>query len=179
MAIRETIQIGEPVLRTVAAAVTDVESESTQTLVDDLIDTMRAEELVGIAANQVGFAKRILVAEIRETKYRKMGTSPLYVCINPVIESVSPEQEKMYEGCGSVNNGQLFGEVERPKSTTISFTDRYGKKHTETFDGILARVILHEYDHLEGIMFTDIADPKTFVNKQYYLEHIRGIKTDS
>jgi len=176
MAIRETVQIGEPILRETCKKVDDVSDGTIQEIITDLVDTMRHNDLIGLAANQIGENTRILVAEIRETKYRQEGTSPLMVCINPIIEHISQETAVMHEGCGSISNGLLFGEVERPTEIKLKYTDRDGEEQSGVCTGLLARVILHEYDHLEGVLFTDISDPKSFISKAYYLEHIRGVK---
>lgn len=177
MPIRETVQIGEPVLRLSATPVgqadeTAIDSEHIQALTTDLIDTMRKEGLVGIAAPQVGESLRIFVTEVREGNKRGAATDPVTVYINPMIIATSFETEVDYEGCGSISHGELFGKVERSKEITIKYTDKNGVSREKTASGLMARVIQHENDHLHGVMFTDLCDPKSLVSREYYLKLI-------
>ncbi len=175
MAIRETIQIGEPVLRETLQHVANVEDSRVQQVIADLVDTMRDTGLVGMAACQIGEIDRIFVSEIVATKNRPdiKDPDPLCIYINPEIISVSHETEYGYEGCGSVLNGTFFGKVERPIEVTVQYMDQAGELQEKAASGLLARVIQHEIDHLNGIMFTDKADPLTFVNRDYYLKNIK------
>ncbi len=172
MSVRETILIGEPVLRETAALVKDPTNHAIQSIIGDCVDTMRSEELAGLAAPQLGESMRVIVYEIRKTKYRNPEeVHDLTVCINPDIAERSEETEVGYEGCGSIPG--LFGQVERACSISYTYQDQTGKWHKDTAHGLLARVIQHEIDHLNGILFTDLADPKTFVSREYYLENIK------
>ena len=138
---------------------------------------MKKEDLVGMSAPQIGESVRIFVSEIRKTKFRNEGFDELCVYINPKTMKVSNETKLGWEGCGSVPG--LFGQVERAKEVTIEYFDREGEKHTKTCSGLLAVVVQHEIDHLNGILFTDLADPKTFISKEYYLEKIKGNERDT
>ncbi len=173
MAIREAVQIGNKIIRTRAKKVTSCTSVATQTVVRDLIDSMRHYELVGMAAPQIGDGVRIFVSEIRKTKLRKTaadGLDGLRVYINPVIVSVSKKQEVGWEGCGSVANSNLFGKVRRPVSVVVEALDEKGNRFRLAAKGLLARVIQHEYDHLEGVVFVDKSDPKTYMSKNEYVK---------
>lgn len=178
MAIKNTVQIGDPVLRLSATSVgqadeTAFNSEYIQQTITDLIDTMREGQLVGIAAPQIGESVRIFVTEIRETQFRsKEEAEPLTVYINPEVVSVSHETELDWEGCGSIAHSGLFGEVERAKEITVKYTDQQGVSHETSASGLLARVIQHENDHLNGVMFTDLCDPKSLVSREYYIDHV-------
>lgn len=172
MAIRESMLIGEPVLRETAAQVDNITSARTQEVIQDLIDTMRAHELVGIAAPQIGQSLQVFVSEIRETKYRTGVTDELRVYINPEISHFSRETELDWEGCDSIPG--LFGKVERSTEVTLNYMNEKGVPHEMTVSGLLARVIQHEIDHLNGILFTDLSDPRSFVSAEYYREHIRA-----
>lgn len=172
MAIRKTTQLGEGVLRETAESVKNYADAQVQDVITDLIDTMRENELVGMAAPQIGESMRIFVSEIRETKYRNEGDAPLAVYINPIITESSKETVLGWEGCGSLPG--LFGMVRRSKTLTIEYINREGETATTALDGLLAVIAQHEIDHLNGSMFTDLSDPATFVSGEYYREHIRG-----
>jgi len=166
-------QVGEPVIRKKALKVTDYFSKETKKTIRDLVDSMQYHTLVGMAAPQIGVSSRIFVTEIRETKLRKAHRADdvdnLRVFINPKVISVSDKTVKGWEGCGSVACAGLFAKVERPKEITIEAFDEKGEKFTLTTSGLLARVIQHEIDHLNGIVFTDKADLKTFMSREPYL----------
>jgi len=174
MAIRKTIQIGEPVLRETTKSVEEYSNSHITQVITDLVDTMRENNLVGMAAPQIGESLRIFVVEVRETKYRNRETEELLVFINPSIIERSEETELGYEGCGSVASGGLFGEVARAKEVTVTYTNQSGEDCSGIFTGFIARIIQHEMDHIDGIEFTDISDPKTFMGREYYIEHHRA-----
>lgn len=178
MPLRDTIQIGDPRLKAENTTATDFQSEKVKEVVQDLIDTMCEKELIGMAAPQIGENWRIFVTEPRETEARKGAqVDELRVYINPKIIETSKEETIIYEGCGSVSNGNLFGPVSRPKVITVEAFDTEGKKFTLKCDGILARVILHEQDHLEGIEFTEkVSDYKKLMSREFYLNDIRNSK---
>ena len=132
---------------------------------------MRHYNLVGMAAPQVGENYRIFVSEIRKTTYRKNVTESdsLKVFINPRIVQRSKKQVGGYEGCGSVANAQLFGVVKRSESVVCKALDKNGKPFEVKASGLLARVIQHEIDHLDGVVFLDrVNDMKTLVDVKTY-----------
>ncbi len=173
MTVKKSVQIGDPVLRETAVEIEDVETSYMQAIITDLIETMRADNLIGMAAPQIGESVRIFVTEIRETEFRTAAeASPLTVYINPEIYWVSHETEMGWEGCGSVANSGLFGEVKRAKEIKVKFTDETGVSREIEASGLLARVIQHENDHLNGIIFTDLCDPKSLVSREWYIENI-------
>jgi len=167
MIIKNTPQIGNPVLREIAKKIEDISFSEVQQAIDDLVDTMRDASLIGESAPQIGKSLRIFVTEVRATKYRKEDVkSELRIYINPEITSVSKDQAVGYEGCGSILRAQLFGPVKRPKKVKVKAQDRKGKEFVLEADGLLARVIQHEYDHLDGILFTDKIDDWTKIMAQ-------------
>lgn len=171
MAIKKTTQIGNLILRAKAEAVKDVKLKSVKNLITDLTDTMRTNNLVGIAAPQIGKSLRIFVTEIRKTNLRKGDVVDKFrVFINPRIVSASKKKFKDWEGCGSVAEGGVFAKVSRPQSVTVEAYDENGEKFSLKASNLLARVIQHENDHLDGIMFTDIADMKTLIGREEYLK---------
>ncbi len=176
MSVRQTIQIGHPALKAKNKDVHYVHDAQVEQLIDDLRDTMRHNELVGMAAPQIAENYKIFVTEPRETKTRSKDQSDEFrVYINPEIVEFSLEEVVIFEGCGSVLNGQLFGPVSRPKQITIEALDENGKRFRLTCDGILARVIQHEYDHLHGVEFLEkISDYKQVMTADYYIKNIKN-----
>ncbi len=174
MSIRRTTQIGNPVLRRKAKAVpaAAVTSVPVRKIVRDLVDSMREYDLVGMAAPQIGVGVRIFVSEIRTTPSRRNADPDgLRVFINPAILRRSVKTAKGGEGCGSVAYAGLFAEVRRPEGVVVSAYDEKGKRFTMNAHGLLARVIQHEYDHLEGRVFLDrLADMKGLMSREEYLK---------
>ncbi len=177
MIVKEVTQVGNPIIRAKAKRVPNFASKKIQRIIADLIDSMRHYQLVGMAAPQIGNSLRVFVSEIRETKYRKgqsvKNTDPVRVYINPDILWHSKKQVSGYEGCGSVAFSNLFGIVKRPASVVIRAQDEKGRTFKLKADHLLARVVQHEYDHLEGIVFTDKADPRSYMSRNEYLGKFR------
>ena len=170
MAIRKTIQAGNPVIRAKAQKVKLPLDKATRNVIVDLTETMRANELIGIAAPQIGKGVRIFVTEIRKTKFRKDSLMPLQVFINPEIVETSKKQVGDWEGCGSVANSNLFAKVMRPEKVTVRAFDQNGEKFELETGGLLARLIQHENDHLNGVLFTDKADLSTIMSGEEYIK---------
>ncbi len=175
MAVRKTLQIGDPKVKATNTIVKDIKSPKVNKLIKDLTDTMRKNELVGIAAPQIGENYQIFITEVRKTKSRSVKEiDELRVFINPKIIKFSKDENIIYEGCGSVLNGNLFGPVKRPKEITVEAIDKKGKRFQLKCNGLLARVIQHEYDHLNGIEFTEkVSDYKKLMNYEHYKKYIR------
>lgn len=144
MARRQVVQAGDEVLRKKCFEVTDF-GEKTRTLLDDMKQTVRAEQGAGLAAPQVGVLRRIAVVDVEEGYYE---------LINPVILSASGEQDGP-EGCLSVRGRS--GYVLRPNKVKFKAQDRDGKWFTAVAKGFFARAVCHELDHLDGILYTDKA----------------------
>jgi peptide deformylase len=178
MAVREAIQVGDPKLKAPNKEIDDFKDPKLKQVVEDLVDTIRAMGLIGMAAPQIGENYKVFVTEPRETKFRAADqTDKLRVYINPKITKTSAEQSIIHEGCGSFVQGQLFGPVKRPKEITIEAQDLKGRRFRLICDGILARVIQHEYDHLDGIEFIEkVTDLKKLINADLYLKDIRNSK---
>lgn len=142
MAIRNIRKLGEDILRK-KCRVVDIIDDKIITLLDDMIDTMHHADGVGLAAPQVGILKRIAVIDVGEG----------------VIELINPEiiktegKETNVEGCLSVPG--KWGTVERPQKVTVRATKRDGKEYEITGEGLLARALCHEIDHLDGVVFVD------------------------
>lgn len=169
--IENVIQIGNPILRAKNETVKKIDDKRVLKTINDLIDSMRHYGLVGMAAPQIGVNLKIFVTEIRATPSRKSESlDNLRVFINPKIIWKSKKEVIIYEGCGSVANGNLFGPVSRSEKIKIIATDILGKKVRLKAEGLLARVIQHEYDHLLGIEFVEkICDMKKVMSREEYL----------
>jgi peptide deformylase len=127
-----------------------------------MIETMRAADGAGLAANQVGETVRVAVVEVREgnPRYPYKPPVPLTVIVNPLIEPLDDEVEQINEGCLSVPN--LRGEVPRHVSIRLRYLDREGVEHEEVRRGLTAGTFQHELDHLDGTLFVDrVSDPAT------------------
>ncbi len=142
----EVKTFGDPVLKTRAAKVKDFD-DALLRLTEEMLVTMREREGVGLAANQVGRLRRVLVAGIEEDEY---------VLVNPVIEARSDETEVLAEGCLSIPGIQV--DVERPVAVTVSGQNAAGEEIRFEAEGLLARVFQHEVDHLDGVLILDRTD---------------------
>ncbi|MBO5883827.1 MAG: peptide deformylase [Clostridia bacterium] len=145
MAKLKILKIGDETLRRVSRPV-DAITPRIQRLLDDMIDTMRAADGVGLAAPQVGVLRRIVVIETPD--------EGLIELINPKIIAYSGEQESE-EGCLSVPG--RYGITKRPMNVTVRALDRNGKTFDITGSGLLAKAFCHEIDHLDGKLYVDVA----------------------
>lgn len=143
MAIRQMRYDGDPVLRKVSRPI-DTVTDRIRILAKDMIETMRAEQGVGLAAPQIGILRRLFVVEIEE-----IG---LHVMINPEIIEQNGEQTD-YEGCLSVPGKS--GKVKRPDYVKVQYMDLEGNDQILEAEGFFARAICHENDHLNGILYID------------------------
>jgi peptide deformylase len=148
MAILRIRTWGDPILKTRSPEVREVNDEIKR-LVKDMLETLAAENGVGLAANQVGSTHRVFVAEIPS----KVGPSQRYVLINPKLTGLSRETETVEEGCLSFPG--LYGPVERHIEVEIQGQDLDGRSVTLKGTGLLARAFQHEMDHLDGVVFIE------------------------
>lgn len=161
MTVREILAIGNPLLRQSAVDVDpdEIAGERIQSIIADLIDTMRAADGAGLAANQIGETVRVVVLEVdRNPRYPYKPPIPLTVAINPQLEPLDAETVVINEGCLSV---PLRGDVERFVNLQVSYFDRDGARHCVEAHGLTAGTWQHECDHLNGTLFVDRADPTT------------------
>ena len=145
MALRKVVEPGDKILSKRCREVSEITDRIRETL-DDMVDTMREELGVGLAAPQVGVMRRMFVAEPEPGR--------VYYMINPDIYYEEGSEEE-YEGCLSVPG--LIGIVERPQKSRIRALDRDGVEQDYEFEGFDARVMCHENDHLNGVLYTDKA----------------------
>ncbi len=174
MIIKDIIQIWNPILSQKSKNIHDFDTKETKETIQNLIDTMRASNLIGMAAPQIGINTRIFVTELKSTIFRKASEdNSLRIFINPRITWLSKAEHIMYEWCGSVAYTKLFAPVKRPSKIEIEAYDAQGKKFKIKTDGLLARVIQHEYDHLDGISFTEkISDMRKIMSSEEYMKRI-------
>ncbi|QYO64809.1 peptide deformylase [Leptolyngbya sp. 7M] len=140
--------LGDRVLRQPAKRVTKIDDEIRR-LARQMLQTMYSEDGIGLAAPQVGVNKQIIVVDCELDK----PEAPALVLINPVITKTSQKTCVIQEGCLSVP--QVFLDVTRPEEIEVSFKDEQGRPQKIKAEGLLARVIQHEIDHLNGVMFVD------------------------
>ena len=157
MALREIVTVPDPVLHRKARSVSNFEKDL-QTLIDDMTETMRAAPGVGLAAPQVGVSLRVIVVEYGESEENGESATPpkLYTVVNPEITRYSDEAEVGTEGCLSIPG--FVGDVERALRVTVKGQSRHGQPMRIKADGWLARIFQHEIDHLNGVLFSDIAE---------------------
>jgi peptide deformylase len=152
MAIRPVLRMGHPVLREVAAPVERFGTPELRELVQDMDDTMRALNGAGIAAPQVGVSRRVVIFEVtRNPRYPQAEPVPYTVLVNPVLEPIGADQEDGWEGCLSVPG--LRGLVPRWQRLRYRGFDIEGRPIDRTVAGFHARVVQHEVDHLDGILY--------------------------
>ncbi len=148
MSARPIVQYGDPVLREVAQEVDKVDS-GIKDLVSDMTDTLKEAQGLGLAAPQISVSKRVFIVDLTAVDL----TAELKVFINPEIIEKYGDDIEMEEGCLSFPG--LYQKIVRPSQVKIKATDIDGNQFELDADGMLARVILHEYDHLEGVLYID------------------------
>lgn len=147
---REMRFLGDPILRTKAEPVADI-TDDVRTLISDMFETMYAEDGVGLAAPQVGIGQRVIVVDPRDE-----GVEP-FALVNPQIQSASDETEKGEEGCLSLPG--LKELVDRSTTVVVTGLSDAGEPVTIEAEGLLARILQHEIDHVDGILFIDRVSP--------------------
>jgi peptide deformylase len=153
MAILPIVEVPDPRLRQISTPVETVTDE-TRALIRDMFETMYAAPGIGLAAIQVGVPKRILVIDLQDPD--EEGGEPVrnpLVFINPEILGNSDREVPYSEGCLSIPD--QYAEVDRPDRVRVRWLDEQGTAHEEEIEGLLAVVIQHEMDHLNGILFID------------------------
>lgn len=160
------VAYGDPVLRKETEEIE--EGSDISKLLSDMFDTMYNSRGVGLAAPQIGKAIRLFIVDAspfaddeaeteEEAKEYELLKDFKKVFINPIIEEESGKKWSFEEGCLSIPG--IREEVERKDTVTISYFDENWKLKEETYNGLAARVIQHEYDHIEGVLFTDYLTP--------------------
>lgn len=170
MAILKVAILGNPVLRTAAEPVKNIQAPEIQRLIDDMIETMREYRGVGLAAPQVHRPLQIaLIEEEADPRSSKAVARPLTVLINPRVTPVTDQMVEDWEGCLSIPD--LRGKVPRYREIEVQAHDRRGRPLQLKASDFFARVIQHEGDHLAGILFLDRM--KSFETLTYLDEYAR------
>ena len=171
----EIVQLGHPILRQIAQPVKDIARPEIQTLIDTLITTAEKANGVGIAAPQIAKSYRIfMVASRANPRYPHAPWMEPTAMINPTIISHSEEIVKDWEGCLSVCGKR--GLVPRYKAIAVEYLTRDGKLQTGEFTDFVARIIQHELDHLDGILFIDrIKNDRDIYTEEEYQKIINNL----
>jgi len=172
--VKKIIQAGDRRLKAKNRLIKNFKSPEFKKLVRNLIDSMHKADLIGIAAPQIGENYMVFITHPRTTKARKLGkTDKVRVYIDPKITFQSKDKSLIYEGCGSI--GDLFGPVLRPREVQVEAYDERGLLFRLKADGILARIIFHEMDHLNGVEFMEkVSDYSKIITKKHYRKNIRN-----
>jgi peptide deformylase len=178
MAILKVARLGHPILRQVAQPVPpgEIRSPEIQRLIDDMVETMREYDGAGLAANQVHTPRQIAVIEVvANSRHPDAQQIPLAVVINPVVTPLGEETEDGWEGCLSVPD--LRGIVPRHRAVRLECYDRDAQKVSLIAKDFFARVIQHEGDHLNGIVYLDrMRDLSTLTHIAEWNKHWLGIR---
>ena len=156
------LRIGNPILRQKSDLVADITSNETRDIVQKMLSTMKAANGAGLAAPQIGILKRIIVFGLdANPRYPDAEAVPMTILINPQYKVVDEGEEAAWEGCLSIPG--MRGKVYRPKEIAYTANTIDGEKIERTARGFHARVFLHEYDHLDGVLYLDrIKEPGDF-----------------
>ena len=162
MAVLPILQLGDPRLREISAAVEPDALPGLQGFIDDLLSTMKAANGAGLAAPQVGVLKRICAVHVQDNpRYPYKPNFPLTVFVNPVITRLSEAKASVFEGCLSVPD--LRGRVDRWMEVRVDALDRHGEPFSVGARGLIAGTFQHEFDHLDGLLFVDrVTDTSSF-----------------
>jgi peptide deformylase len=162
MAVREVLRMGHPVLRERARPVENLGSPELLALVEDMKETMKAQNGAGLAAPQIGVGQRVVIFGVEATpRYPDAEPVPFTVLVNPRITLLTREVEQDWEGCLSVPG--MRGVVPRYTKLRYSGFDAHGNPIEREADGFHARVVQHECDHLDGILYPQrMTDMSTF-----------------
>ncbi|HEY1835958.1 MAG TPA: peptide deformylase [Candidatus Saccharimonadales bacterium] len=170
---------GDPILRRQARRLSaaEIAAPEIQNLIADMYHTLETKKYsVGLAAPQVGRPIALSVIWARPLKYRPDAKEEKFVIINPEIVETYGRRTQKWEGCmsfGTSSRDFPYAKALRYSRVRVRFLDETGKQHEKDFDGLLAHVLQHETDHLNGILFVEhVRNPKTFVMKSEYVKHI-------
>jgi len=181
MAKLEIVQVGDPVLRQVARPLTveELASERIQKLIEDMRDTMRAAPGVGLAAPQIGESLQLVVIEDppeyhakltpEELAAREREAVPFHVLVNPKLTVRSDEVVKAYEGCLSFHGFSMI--VPRARKVRVEALDENGQPRTIVATGWYARILQHEFDHLQGTVCCDRMDSRTLTTSANFAKY--------
>lgn len=169
--VRQICKLGHPVLRQIALPIYNIRDSWSKSLIQDLLATLHHYHGVGIAAPQIGISRRaMIVASHPNPRYPNAPKMEPTVMVNPHLIGHSDEQVKDWEGCLSIPG--VRGLVSRYAAVEVEYTDQRGRLQRREFDGFVARIFQHEFDHLEGRVFLDhVKNTATdLISDQEYLD---------
>lgn len=156
MAILKVARMGHPILRRIAQNVdpADIQTAAFQQFIQDMVETMKEYDGIGLAAPQVHRSIRLAIIDVpEENRYKQKKLSGLMIFINPEIEALTTEVGTYWEGCLSVPG--LRGFVARPDKIKVKWLNERGQKQEQVVEGFMATVLQHEFDHLDGKLYID------------------------
>ena len=162
MSVKSILRLGDPILRHVAESVANPSAPEIQALIQDMTDTLAEAGGIGIAAPQIGVSRRVLlfsVPEARATDDPDDGACPLTALINPRVDPIDDDRTRAWEGCLSIPG--LRGEVARWQRVRVTGLTGNGQPWQAVVAGWRARVLQHEVDHLDGVLYIDRLDDPT------------------
>lgn len=164
----EIFHIGSPIIRAHSQRVSAAQGAKA---CETLTQKLRALQGAGLAAPQIGLPYRVFVVEVHKNEmFPERPSSPLYTVINPSVEFIGSEEDIDYEGCFSVPG--YVGIVPRYRKLKLNWTDPDGTDREEIFEDYLARVVQHEFDHLNGLLYIDrMTDMKSFCTRENYMRN--------
>lgn len=173
-------KFGNPILRRTARRLSteEIQSERVQQLIADIRHHLTSDPKygVGLAAPQVGVDMALSVIEIKPTPYRPESIRASLVIINPEIVETYGRRSQMWEGCMSYGTSTVdfpYAKALRYKKIRLRYKDEQGKQQEQDFDGLLAHVIQHETDHLNGVLFVDrVKDTTTYCMKSEFMKNV-------
>jgi peptide deformylase len=168
--LREIAQLGNKVLRAVAAPVEQINHPETREVIAAMKAALADTQGVGLAAPQISELKRIIIVASRPTsRYPQAPKMEPTVMVNPVYQPLSADQEKDWEGCLSIPGIRAL--VPRYKHITVNYLDEQGGEQTKSLDGFVARVFQHEADHLDGKVYLDrVLSSQDIISESEYLK---------
>jgi peptide deformylase len=174
MSIQKIAQLGDDILRQPAKVVDNINRDDIQQVITDLLCTLKSTHGVGIAAPQISKSWQIIVLASKPTaRYPDAPCMPVTVMINPQFTVLDDGLEKDWEGCLSISG--IRAKVPRYKQIKITYTNLQGAEKTDTLIGFIARVFLHEYDHLQGLLYLDRVETNRDIFSE--IEYLKAIKS--
>lgn len=175
-------EFGNPLLRLKAKELNDfdIKSNEIQQLIKDMKLYLEDKKMgVGLAAPQIGKSLSLAVINIKPTKTRPEAANFSLVIMNPLITQTYGKRAQLWEGCisaGPLKSG-LFAQVPRYKKIKLKYVDENSKSQEKIFEGLVAHVVQHEVDHLNGILFVDkVKDKKSFSTYKEYLNSVKNVQ---
>ncbi len=185
----EIVQAGDPVLRQSARPLSmdEINSPKIQQTIADMLETLRLAPGVGLAAPQIGLGVRLAIIEDREQYHSSWSAEQLrarervpvafHVLINPELEVVENSEVEFFEGCLSVDG--YTAEVPRYRHVRVRYLDDHGEAKSIEATGWYARILQHEIDHLNGMLYIDRMKPRTFMTVKNYLDRWRNAEEEA